>query len=207
MAEHIIDIQNGPRADQFSLFRPFQKPHFAVTARVDISHLMARRVDGVAPYRACLYAIGAGLHAVPELCMRLRGDQVVRHDRLTLSMTVPLDGGGFGLGYVLWEPDFAAFDAAAAADIAAVRAGRPFEPHSMGDAAAYLSCLPWLDFTSVSNAMPGPDDSIPRVAWGKFVDHGQRHDMAMAIEVHHALADGEHVAAYFAAVQAALDSI
>ena len=67
--------------------------------------------------------------------------------------------------------------------------------------------MPWLDYTSINNALPGPDDCIPRVSWGKFVDQGRRWDMAMTLEVHHALVDGAQVGAYFAAVQAALDKV
>ena len=64
--------------------------------------------------------------------------------------------------------------------------------------------MPWLDYTAINNALPGPQDCIPRVTWGRIVDHGGRFDMAMTLEVHHALVDGAQVGAYFAAVQDAL---
>lgn len=75
------------------------------------------------------------------------------------------------------------------------------------DDLAYLSCMPWLDYTAINNALPGPDDCIPRVTWGKFVEHNGRWDMAMTLEVHHALVDGAQVGAFFAAVQRALDGV
>ena len=75
------------------------------------------------------------------------------------------------------------------------------------DAVAYASCMPWLDYTSLNNALPGPNDCIPRVCWGKICDQGDRWDMAMTLEVHHALVDGEQVGNYFAAVQGALDRV
>ena len=64
--------------------------------------------------------------------------------------------------------------------------------------------MPWLDYTAINNALLGPQDCIPRVTWGRIVDHGGRFDMAMTLEVHHALVDGAQVGAYFAAVQDAL---
>ena len=205
MAEHTVDLATWPRAAQFRLFRTYDKPHFAVTSRVDVTRLIAAKASGLSPYRACLYAIGHGIHAVPELCMRFRGDQVVRHDLITLSMTVPLDDGSFGFGYVPYAADFAEFDAAAKAEIDAVKGGALRAPNQgERDDFAYVSCMPWLDYTSLSNALPGPDDCIPRVGWGKFVDHGGRWDMAMTIEVHHALADGAQVGAFFTAVQESL---
>ncbi|MEO1638862.1 MAG: chloramphenicol acetyltransferase [Pseudomonadota bacterium] len=208
MAQEIIDLMTWPRAVQFHFFRTYDRPHYATTARLDITHLMTRKAEGVSAYRACLYAIGAGIHTVPELCMRFRGDQVVRHDTITLSMTVPTHAGSFGYGYVPYQPDFSAFERQAKALIDRVAAGGGLDPNAgERDDLAYLSCMPWLDYTAINNALPGPDDCIPRISWGKFVDHGARWDMAMTIEVHHALVDGAQVGAYFAAVQAALDAI
>ena len=208
MSGRPVDLAVWQGAAQFRFFRTYDRPHYATTARVDVSHLMGRKADGVSPYRACLYAIGHGIHAVPELTMRFRGDAVVQHDIVTLSMTVPTDAGGFGYGYVPFDPDFETFDARAKAHIAAVAAGGELDANDgKRDDLAYLSCMPWLDYTAINNALPGPDDCIPRVSWGKFVDHGSRWDMAMTIEVHHALVAGAQVGAFFAAVQDALNGI
>ena len=208
MACHNVDLNTWPRAAQFRFFRTYEKPHYAVTSRLDVTHLMARKAEGVSPYRACLYAIGTGLHVVPELSMRFRGDQVVRHDVVNLSMTVPTQDGSFTYGYVPYLPDFLDFDSHAKALIEAAAQGGDLAANAGDrDDVAYLSCMPWLDYTSINNALPGPDDCIPRVSWGKFVDHGTGWDMAMTLEVHHALVDGAQVGAYFAAVQAALNAI
>ncbi len=208
MTEQIVDLSKWPRADQFRFFRGYDRPHYATTSRIDVTGLLARsRASGQSSYRACLFAIGAGIHAVPELCMRFRGDVVVQHDMVDLSMTVPLPDGNFRYAYVPYNRDRAAFDATAAAIIAEVAMGGDLNANSGArDDVAYLSCMPWLDFTSINNALPGPQDCIPRVSWGKFVqDAAGRWSMAMAIEVHHALVDGRQVGDYFAAVQAAAD--
>jgi chloramphenicol O-acetyltransferase type A len=169
---------------------------------------MAQKAAGVSVYRACLWAIGAGLHAVPELCMRFREDVVTRYDRVDLSMTVPLADGNFRYAYVPWQPDFAAFDGCAAALIAEVAAGGDLNANDGGrDDVAYLSAMPWLDYSSISNALPHAQDCIPRVSWGKIVEVAGRWSMAMTIEVHHALVDGRQVGEFFAAVQGALDQI
>jgi chloramphenicol O-acetyltransferase type A len=208
MAGLIVDLNCWARADQFRLFRSYEKPHYAVTARVDVSHVMAQKAAGVSVYRACLWAIGAGLHAVPELCMRFRGDVVTRYDRVDLSMTVPLADGNFRYAYVPWQPDFAAFDGCAAALIAEVAAGGDLNANNGGrDDVAYLSAMPWLDYSSINNALPHAQDCIPRVSWGKIVEGSGRWSMAMTIEVHHALVDGRQVGEFFAAVQGALDQV
>ncbi|PXW68986.1 chloramphenicol O-acetyltransferase type A [Loktanella sp. PT4BL] len=208
MTYTLVDLQTWPRAAQFRLFRTYRQPHYATTTRMDVTHLMQRKADGISPYRASLYAIGAGLHAVPELCMRFRGDTVVAHDMVTLSMTVPTDAGSFGYAYVPYVADFDTFETQAAALIGEVAKGGVLQANSgERDDLAYLSCMPWLDYTAINNALPGPDDCIPRVTWGKFVERDGRWDMAMTLEVHHALVDGAQVGAFFAAVQGALTTL
>ncbi|MEJ6393102.1 chloramphenicol acetyltransferase [Gymnodinialimonas sp. 2305UL16-5] len=207
--EHIVDLQTWPRAAQFQFFRTYARPHFAVTSRIDVTDLMTRlKSAGISPYRASLYAIGAGIHSVPELLMRFRGEQVVRHDAVELSMTVPTPDGSFNYAYVPFDPDFTAFDAHAKALIEAAATTRDLAANSgERDDLAYLSCMPWLDYTSLNNAMPGPEDCIPRIGWGKITAAQGRHTMPMTLEVHHAIADGAHVGAYFAGVQKALDTL
>jgi chloramphenicol O-acetyltransferase type A len=206
----IVDCATWARADQFRFFRTYGKPHYAVTARIDVTRLLTRRkAEGLSPYRACIYAIGAGIHAVPELRMRFTGDAVTLYDIVTLSMTVPLADGNFNYAYVPFQQDFAAFDESCRTLIEAARADAQLNANSgQRDDLAYLSCMPWLDYTSINNALPGPDDCIPRVSWGKFVGGPDgRWSMAMTIEVHHALVDGRQVGQYFEAVQAALAAI
>ena len=210
MAETDVDLAMWPRAAQFHWFRTYDRPHYATTVRLDVSHLMeVRKGQGVSVYRACLYAIGAGLHAVPELLMRFRGDRVVAHDRVALSMTVPTLAGSFNYAYVPYSADAATFDRDAARLIAEAEKGTTLDANADArDDVAYLSCMPWIDYTSLNNALPGPDDCIPRVSWGKFVAEADGHwRVAMTLEVHHALVDGAQVGAFFSAVQAALTDL
>jgi chloramphenicol O-acetyltransferase type A len=210
MAESIVDLVQWPRADQFRFFRTYERPHYAVTSRIDVTHLLGvTRAKGLSSYRACVYAIGAGIHAVPELCMRFRDEVVVQHDSVDLSMTVPLADGNFRYAYVPYQQDFAGFDRQAETIIRAVAAGGALNANTGArDDVAYLSCMPWLDYTAINNALPHADDCIPRVSWGKFVEQPAGHwTMAMTMEVHHALVDGRQVGRYFDAVQGAVNGL
>jgi chloramphenicol O-acetyltransferase type A len=202
-----LDLATWPGREQFRFFRTYERPHYAITARIDVSALMARKAD-LPVFRTCLWAIGHGLHAVPELRLRFAGDRVTLHDRLDLSPTIATEGGDFRYTYIPWDTDRAAFDAEAAARIARVRAGQPLDANTGGrEAVAYLSCLPWMDYTALDNALPHGADCIPRVSWGRIVPSARGHDMAMTLQVHHALVHGAHVGAFFAAAQAAFDGL
>ena len=204
-----VDLETWDRAAQFRFFRTFERPHYATTVRMDVTALMAnRKAKELSPFRHTIWAIGAGLHAVPELCMRFRGDQVTHYSRLLLSPTIPLDNGDFRYTYMAWNPARDHFDTHATDKIAEVRAGAPLNANDGTiEDVAYLSCLPWLDYTALDNALPHADDCIPRVSWGKIVPRGDGYDMAMTLQVHHALVDGLQVAQFFEATGEALASI
>jgi chloramphenicol O-acetyltransferase type A len=54
--------------------------------------------------------------------------------------------------------------------------------------------LPWVSFTSFSHARNWrQQDSIPRIAFGKFIEENDRILLPISVEVHHALVDGLHV--------------
>lgn len=208
MAGTPIDLATWDRAETFRFFRGFQRPHFAITARADVSRLMAAKDrSGVSLFRACLWALGAGLNAAPELRTRFRGDDVTLYDRIDVSPVVSMPDGGFRFAYIPWQTDWPAFDRDAEARIADVRKGSGLNPDaSTHDGVAYLSPIPWLDFTALSNAMPKPEDNIPRAAWGKIVPKNDGFDMSVGIELHHAIADGRHAGAFFERTAEALSS-
>lgn len=211
MAATEIDLATWPRRDTLALFRRFQKPQYSVTARVDVTRVMIRRADepGFPDYLACVHAIGTALHAVPELACRIRGGRVVRHDRVRLSPTMQFADGRLGFAYLDWLPDLRAFAAEAQQVLERTRLQGELEPGIDGDdGVAFLSCQPWLDFTAFDNPVLDADDSIPRVCWGRYTaEPAGRWTIAVALQVHHGLLDGVHVAAFFRELQAALTRV
>lgn len=209
MTATLIPLDDWPRRDVLALFRRFQKPQYSVIARVEVTKILIRRADdtGFSTYLACVHAIGAALHAVPELCQRIRGDQVVQHDRLVLSPTLQFPDGRLGFTYLDWQADAEAFAAEARQRIADTLAGGTLRPGVDGDdGVAFLSCQPWLDFTSFDNPVLNSDDSIPRVCWGRYTPDGTgRWTVAVSLQVHHGLMDGAHVAQFFRELQEAVD--
>jgi len=204
-----VNLATWTRTAQFQFFRTFERPHYATTVRLDVTKLMQnRKTNGLSPFRHAVWSIGKGLHAVPELCMRFQGDSVTEFDRLNLSSTIPLDNGDFRYSYFPFDPDRVEFDANCARIINEVKAGGPLGANdgTMQDV-AYLSCLPWLDYTALDNAFPNAQDCIPRISWGKIVPKGDGYDMAMTLQIHHALADGLHVAKFFEATEAAFAAV
>ena len=206
-----VDIDTWPRAGQYRLFRSFANPHFAITAPLDVTRLMAElKPRGVSPFTAVLYALTAGANAVPEFLTRFRGEEVVIHEAAGTSFTVPANDSGFVFCEAPYQPEWADFDRECRACIDAARAGAGHKGEATEgqDEWLFMSCLPWLDFSAMTHPVDGPQDCIPRIAWGRITRRADgRHLTPVAVQVHHALVDGEHVGAFFAAAQDALGRV
>ena len=62
------------------------------------------------------------------------------------------------------------------------------------DGLIYFSCTPWFDFTALTNEHNcDRDDTIPRIAWGKYYEQNGGLWLHMSIEVNHRTIDGYHL--------------
>ena len=143
---------------------------------------------------------------VEEFRLRIRDEQVWRHDRVHGGCTILRDDDSFAFAYVDFDPDFEAFVSTARETIGAVRRGsRGLDPNRHRDDLVYVSVVPWIRFTAVSHPRRSAGgDSIPKVVFGRrFERHGVSR-MPVAVQANHALMDGIHVARFLENLEAGL---
>jgi chloramphenicol O-acetyltransferase type A len=64
-----------------------------------------------------------------------------------------------------------------------------------------ISTLPWFSYTALIQPVACADESNPRITWGKYeTDVKRRLKMPLTVLLHHALADGIHIAQFYANV-------
>jgi chloramphenicol O-acetyltransferase len=195
-----IDLAAWSRRSHFEHFSRYAQPFFDIAGRVDVSGLTARAAAaGESLFAALLYEVTAAVQRVPALRQRVRGGEVVEYERVHPSFTVLVDEEHFNFATVEFTPERGDFLAAVAAEVARRRGQTTLDIDAdvRGDL-VFVTTLPWLDFTAVTHAMSGwPEDTYPRLAWGKVVARDGRHEVAFQVTAHHALVDGVHVARLF----------
>jgi chloramphenicol O-acetyltransferase type A len=181
-------------------FRKYAQPFFSVTVEVDVTRIWdASRTRGAPSFfLSSVFHMLNAANDVEAFRLRLRPRGVWRHDRVAVGPTIMRRDETFG--FVRLEPSaslaaFAARGTTAIAEAAARKALAPSRQES--DDIIFHSVLPWLRFTSFTNALPGGSDSIPRIVFGAAHAQGRRMTMPVAVEVHHALVDGLDVARFF----------
>ena len=196
-----LDVELWHRRQVFEFFKNYDKPFFNVCANIEVTALLnlVRSAENCSFSLAYHFLSLKAANEVEPFRYRLRGDQVVIHDRIHGGSTVLLDNQSFRFYHFEFDDDFARFQTGAQTALDRARVA----PESIGhqparDDLIYFSVLPWISFTSFSHARNSdPQDSIPKIVFGKYFSEGGAVKMPLSVEVHHALMDGVHVGQYF----------
>ena len=206
----LLDLGTWKRRDHYLWFRKYERPFFSVTVDVDVTSAWntSRKPGAASFFLTSLFLMLNAANDVEAFRLRLRPRGVWRHDRVAAGPTIMRQDETFG--FVRLEPadtlqQFAARGSAAIAEAVARRGLTP--PKKAGDDIVFHSVLPWIRFTSFTNALPGRVDSIPRIVFGQCVRERGRMKMPVAVEVHHALADGLDVARFYQRFAANLEDV
>jgi chloramphenicol O-acetyltransferase type A len=199
-----LDITNWARRDVFEFFRAFDKPYFNVCTRLDVTNLIAllRERPQISVSLAYHYFALRAANEIEPFRYRLREGKVVVHDTIHAGTTVLLPNETFTLAYFDYEADFKKFIDQAERAVSGVLLGDGgFRPDPRDDR-IHFTTLPWVSFTSFSHARNwGIEDSVPKIAFGKFIKEDGRTLLPFSVEVHHALMDGLHVGRYLSLIE------
>lgn len=198
MEKHVVDMSRDPRHEQFDYFRSMADPNMGVTCEVDITALMERLQSSGAPFFLSLtYEILAAANAVPEFRRRIEGDRVVEYESCRCSCTVIKPDGAYAYctldGTLPWESYLAEGQKALEA---ARNGGTMHEGDDYGEY-FFVSCVPWLHYTSMTQPAPCPAYSNVRLSWGRYVTENGRTSLPVTVLAHHALVDGIHLGKFY----------
>lgn len=196
-----LDIETWSRRRHFEFFKDYGNPFFNICTDVDVTPLLGltRAMKNISFFIAYHFFSVKAANEVEPFRYRLRGDRVLVHDRVHAGTTILLADENFTFAYFDYTEDFEAFHARAKAVIESAKAGGvELYQRAEQDDLIYHSVIPWAAFTSISHARKGGrEESVPKIAFGKYREDGVRVMMPVSVEVHHALMDGLHVGRYF----------
>lgn len=188
-----IDRNHWERNEIFTFFSRFEYPFYSVTIPVDVTPVRQfARENQVSFYHMMIWLCTKAVNRVPAFRMRVRGEEVVLLDRTDPSFTAMRRGESlFRIITLPWEASPLAFcthacRADAAQDV--------FIKENDTDSLIYFSCTPWFDFTALTNEHAlDKDDTVPRLAWGRWYEEKGRWWVHLSVEVNHRLVDGLHI--------------
>lgn len=203
-----VNMEDWPRRELFQFFSGLSWPFYNVTSTLDVSRYYSYvKSRGLSFYYGLIYISLSVMNRLPDFLYKIRGEHIVKHSRLEPSfVTLDEETHLLRITNVPIEGSLEAFCARCAAAVAAQTAPFPSPGEEARDDLVYISCTPWFSFTSLTNEMDAnPDDSIPRITWGKF----ERRDgklLPYAVQLNHRLLDGWHLSQLLTGIQAELDA-
>lgn len=205
----IIDLDKWKRKKSYEWFSKFSDPTYVLSAKIDVTRLISfTRMHKLPFFENMLYLTTCALNRIPALRLRVKGDKIIEYDKPAPSFTIALEDGLFDISRVEWNDDPSEFckDVRRLINQAKSSCGNKEFGDSNVDV-YYFTCLPWLDFETMTN--PIPDDkeiaAIPRICWGKYVLADGKFMLSLSIQVSHALVDGKPLCDAFAEIQKCID--
>ncbi len=192
-----IDLETWERGALFHLFNAFSEPFHGVCLRVDCteSFRFAKQAR-ISVFLTLVHRALTAAHPVENFMPRIVDGAVWRYATIHGGSAVGRSNGTIGFGYYPYQPDLLAFVREASVELERVKGRTDLERYAGQDLIRF-SVLPWSDFTSISHARDFPaQNSAPQITFGKITETGDRFTMPVSIHVHHAFADGLHVAQF-----------
>lgn len=196
-----IDMATYPRRDHFNHFVGMAYPYAGVTVDVDVTDLLALcREKGYSFYLLVLHAVALAADEVPEFRRRIDHGDIIEFDACPTSHTELKPDGTYAYCTLRHHMPLADYLAKAEAARAAARENGSIEEEDDVQSMYFISTLPWLHYTQLVQPVACGEESNPRITWGKYQsDAAGRMMMPLSVLVHHALADGLHIAKFYEA--------
>lgn len=194
-----IDLSTWPRREHFEHYRRRVPCTYSATVELDVTAFVsALRDAGRKTYPSQVWAIACIVNRHEEFRITVDADgspsvwDVVNPSFTVFNPTLET----FASVWAPYDPAFSRFHDNAAALLATHRSAVQMFPQ--GDAPQNcfdISSVPWMSFTGFDlHIAGGCEHYAPIVTLGRYVERDGRTLMPLAVQLHHAVADGFHTA-------------
>ena len=196
-----IDMDTYPRRAHFEHFCGMAYPYAGVTVEADVTDLLGLcREKGYSFYLMVLHAVALAADEVPEFRRRIDEGGIAEWDECPTSHVELKPDGTYAYCTLHHHMPLEAYLQRAETARTAARENGSIEEEAGVQSMYFISTLPWLHYTQLIQPVACGEESNPRITWGKYQQNsGGRVMMPLSVLVHHALADGVHIAKFYEA--------
>lgn len=203
-----IELSTWDRREHFAMFSRQTFPFFGVTFPLDVTRLYGyTKANGISFYYALTYLTIKAMEPIENFRYRIRDGRVWICDELVPSFTDMHPGSE--LFHIVTMPagnDLLAF-CVEAKEMSAAQTTL-LDQEQEKDNLVFISSLPWFDATGTMNDRNlDPDDSFPRVVWGRYIEQDGRKVLHYSLECNHRLMDGIHAGKFYERLTGLIDTL
>lgn len=189
-----LDIANWDRRQIYDFFSGISNPFYSITFRQDVTRLREyTKKNGISFYYALVWLCTEAINSIPEFHVGFKNDMLVVLSRREPSFT-DLNPGSTNFHITTMQAGGDLREFCEKAHYISRNQKSFIDSSKESDELIFFSCLPWLDITGLTNEREfDPNDSVPRIAWGKYCEDNGKLTLGMSIEVNHKFVDGYHI--------------
>ncbi len=194
----VLDLNTYPRRAHFDYFRSLPYPYVGTTVELDVSDV----VSFCGEHRCSFYLVFLHLAALaangtPEFRRRIRDGGIVEYAQCPTSHTELCEDGSYCYCTLRHDMGLREYLEGTESARQACRNSGITEDEDV-ESMLFISTLPDVPYTALIQPVAGGDESNPRITWGQYRrDPRGRCLMPVTVLVHHALADGSHIALFY----------
>lgn len=187
-----IDLNTWKRTKMYRFMENVDFPFYSVTVPVDVTNVKkVSKEKNVSFYMAMTWVVTKAVNSIENFRIRYRDGELYLLDITHPSYTY-LKGEDFIIVNGNMRDDMVKFcnDSIEAAEKQTDIINNEIEPDDL----IYISCLPWFDFTHLTNERNFDKyDNIPRIAWSKYTEENGKLMLHVSFDVNHLFIDGYHL--------------
>ena len=210
----VINLNKRNRKTQFEWFNSFINPTYGMDVELDVTKLVKfSKETKTSFFINFLYILTYSLNSIEEFRLRYVNNEVRLYKEIMPTYTVKCIDGTFNNARHEYTSDYKLFYKRAHKSVEEAKVNTNHSG-SYNDETYYddfyFSCLPTLNFTSMTHPIPYNDKSsmsVTRALWGKYHLVSDKYLMTLNLTVSHALVDGFPLAEGFNKVSEMLDNL
>ena len=200
-----ISLEKWKRAGIFKHFIEDVRCVISVTADINVTGVLPFcKAEGRRFYPTFIYIVSKAVNSREEFKMGYNEkSELIVWDEVSPSYPVfhPEDEL-FTRLVTTYSPDFSTFYQRILADMEKHKDARGHEITYAEQNTFDVSCLPWLHYNTLDlHIFDSGTYLAPVITWGKYRRQGSGYTMPLTIQIHHAVADGFHIARFYDDVQ------
>jgi chloramphenicol O-acetyltransferase type A len=192
-----IDLNTYSRQGMFYVFKDNEIPFFSVTVNIEITEFISyTKKQDYGFFIPLSYLITKTVNEIPQFKHRIINDKLVEFKQIEPGFTVLLDNECFSFCDSLYHPNYLDYAKYTREQIEQVKIN---PDSSTGDKnnQFFMSNIPWFSFTSITHPFSTEYATVPVISIGKYFTQGNSIMLPLGVQIHHAIADGIHVAKFF----------
>ncbi len=206
-----FDIQSWNRKEHFAFFKNYEDPFFNITVSIDITKLKAFCEENDLTFWLANYFFAMQASSqIQELRLRIYKGEVFEYEAIKMGSTIFNEDKTFSFCYFPMTNEVFDYVRKAEEIIEKHKQGKiDFYDEKDNLGVVHGTVIPWLTFTGIKHPRNGKEryHGIPKFAFGKYYQEGEKLKIPFSIEAHHALIDGYHVGKFVTLYQETINQL